>query len=271
MDINLAPSKLPVSGDEILGHHHQPLKNLVEQPGDTRPERTKSSFERLPREIRDRIYGMVMVYPGYINPRAEFRRGRRYFIQRPALTQNLPPRYYSGEWPFLSMGSCSAERSNESAYQALFVVSKDIGQEAMEIYYNRNRFLFPFTEDLWDFFKIINRGSCRILSLLRTIILEIYGDDLDDAQRVESLKQFPSLRHLVLYIPYQHDSRTGWTWVPRRIQETNAIQALLTLRGIRTLDIREIGQRVYREKGSVEQTDVDNFLKELDIIKTPRA
>lgn len=98
-------------------------------------------------------------------------------IKRRISLDVLPPIF---QWPTLGT-TTPQKRSNESEHQRLFLVTKEIGEEVVKIYFNYNRFVFPDISALYDFLGRLQRGPDSIAFLLRAIILQFRNLGLDEA------------------------------------------------------------------------------------------
>lgn len=259
-------------------------------------------FLKLPKEIRDIIYKIVLVSPNHINPESHNTSWSDntqypdvYYVHRVV----VPDRLYDVNIPACNYPAYgqhySHERTIEAEVHQLFTVSKFVSQEAMCVYYKYTNFLFTTPRELIDFVEFA-RASALVAQytyayndycknpITRSPLEDMIGNvtlyqiawdpsifkrrfEAEFIQAAAILNGMPNLWRLKLYIDHNLKKYYG-TWHPTThepLAQCFEIQALLCIRNIRRLEIQEVltKRQVDNEPSQAEKDEVVDVLQVL--------
>ncbi|KAL9598133.1 MAG: hypothetical protein Q9219_004689 [cf. Caloplaca sp. 3 TL-2023] len=216
-------------------------------------------FMDLPRELRDIIYKMVLVSDGWTTIRAHSEWDDSFH------SETLLGRISKSAWLWTIRRE---EVPRERLHRPLLRVSKQVNVEATSIFYGYSKFLFDRENYLESVATHLHKYSKNDMSWqqVRTVGIRLIMYDEGCLKAIAALRRCAGLRHLIIHMDY----RRGPIWTgpemphTMRFVQLTAIKALLTLRGIATLEIRE------DSRWEVSQHEIDEFLRAVEIVRTPR-
>ncbi|KAL8753044.1 MAG: hypothetical protein Q9184_005538 [Pyrenodesmia sp. 2 TL-2023] len=246
------------------------LDGLIDALYQEKRESEPLPFLKLPLEIRRKIYNFVMVTPDLISPCATYWtvRGRENYCVK-TIDETDPRNHGSSKE--------SGEYSNEAAVQTLFTVSKQVGREAMEVYYGSNHFFFRCINDFNAFFDFVcyRDETTFIQQYMKIITLGFWahgeGHQFDSSEAMLDFDKFkfgtmgryleslPNLSRLRLYLhPSLFDQPVEDS---KPIAETFQGKALLGIRGLRKLEVEDMLDLGFDESEKEEILDAFKVIR----------
>jgi hypothetical protein len=202
-------------------------------------------FLDLPPELRNRVYALMLIFPGVTYPKLD------------------KPTSVTYQFPYLRAVDRDDIAVPHSAL-ALLEVNRQIHNEASALFYRKNDLVFSYPAHLQDFAQSLDRDRLESVSSL-TLFHKNHKEGgistIDSTLR--ALRRMRGLRKFHLLVEHHLVTGTGWSNTPTRSRCVTCIQGipvLFALRGISDIKVRdlELEDRIHDlVKKGISQADSD--------------
>lgn len=205
-------------------------------------------FLDLPPELRNKIYSLLLVFPGVTYPKVD------------------KPTSVTCQFPYLRFIERDSIAVLHSAL-AILQTNRLVHNEAAALFYRKNDLVFSYPAHLQDFIQSLERDRLESVSSLTLFHKNhIEGGISTMATTLKLIRRMRGLKKFHLLVEYHLVNGPQWRGAPlgeRCVSRIQGIAVLFTLRGISDIKVRDLDLEDRMQKFVDRGETINETIKEL--------